>query len=131
MQSAIHIGWVFLGGGIGSALRYGVGRLSLAAAGPNYPLGTLAVNVLGCALMGVLAEWLAWRDTGIDASVKLFLTTGLLGGFTTFSAFALDTVALWQRGEAVTAAAYVAGSVILSIAGLFAGMALMRAAIAP
>lgn len=131
MQTLTHIGWVFLGGGIGSALRYGVGRAALAAAGPDFPLGTLAVNVLGCALMGVLAEWLAWRDTGIDASVKLFLTAGLLGGFTTFSAFALDAAALWQRGEALTAAAYVAGSVILSIAGLFAGMALMRGAIAP
>lgn len=131
MQTAIHIGWVFLGGGLGSALRYGVGRAALAMAGPNFPLGTLAVNVLGCALMGVLAEWLAWRDTGIDASVKLFITAGLLGGFTTFSAYALDAVTLWQRGEAFTAAAYVAGSVILSIAGLFAGMALMRGAIAP
>lgn len=131
MQTLTHIGWVFLGGGIGSALRYGVGRAALAAAGPDFPLGTLTVNVLGCTLMGVLAEWLAWRDTGIDASVKLFLTAGLLGGFTTFSAFALDAAALWQRGEALTAAAYVAGSVILSIAGLFAGMALMRGAIAP
>lgn len=131
MQGLSHFGWVFLGGGIGSALRYGVGRAALAAAGPNFPLGTLAVNVLGCALMGVLAEWLAWRDTGIDASVKLFLTAGLLGGFTTFSAFALDAVVLWQRGEPVTAAAYVAASVILSVAGLFAGMALMRAIVSP
>ncbi len=131
MQGIVHLGWVFLGGGFGSALRYGVGRVALVVAGPNFPLGTLAVNVLGCALMGVLAEWLAWRDTGIDASVKLFLTTGLLGGFTTFSAYALDTVALWQRGETVTATAYAAGSVVLSIAGLFAGMALMRGAIAP
>jgi fluoride exporter len=131
MQTVIHIGWVFIGGGLGSALRYGVGRAALAVAGPNFPVGTLAVNVLGCALMGVLAEWLAWRDSGIDASVKLFLTTGLLGGFTTFSAFALDTAALWQRGEPFMAAAYVTGSVILSIAGLFAGMALMRAIVSP
>lgn len=131
MQGLSHFGWVFLGGGIGSALRYGFGRAALAVAGPNFPVGTLAVNVLGCALMGVLAEWLALRDTGIDASVKLFLTTGLLGGFTTFSAFALDSAALWQRGEPVMAFAYVAGSVILSIVGLFAGMALMRGAIAP
>jgi CrcB protein len=131
MQSLVHLGWVFLGGGIGSALRYGVGRVSLALAGPNFPLGTLIVNLLGCTLMGVLVEWLAWRDTGIDASVKLFLATGLLGGFTTFSAFALDAVALWQRGEALTAAAYAAGSVVLSIVGFLAGMALMRAFVAP
>lgn len=131
MQTLTHIGWVFLGGGIGSALRYGLGRAALAAAGPNFPLGTLAVNILGCTLLGVLAEWLAWRDTGIEASVKLFLTTGLLGGFTTFSAYALDAVALWQRGEALTALAYAAGSVLLSIAGLLGGMALARGFVAP
>ncbi len=131
MQSFVHLGWVFLGGGIGSALRYGVGRAALVMSGPNFPLGTLIVNLLGCTLMGILVEWLAWRDTGIDASVKLFLTTGLLGGFTTFSAFALDAVALWQRGEVLTAAAYAAGSVVLSIAGFLAGMALMRTFVAP
>jgi CrcB protein len=127
----MHLGWVFLGGGIGSALRYGVGRAALVMAGPNFPLGTLIVNLLGCTLMGILVEWLAWRDTGIDASVKLFLATGLLGGFTTFSAFALDAVALWQRGEVLTAAAYAAGSVVLSIVGFLAGMALMRTFVAP
>ncbi len=131
MRTLAHLGWVFLGGGIGSALRYGVGRAALAVAGPNFPLGTLIVNLLGCTLMGVMAEWLAWRDTGIDASVKLFLATGLLGGFTTFSAFALDAVALWQRGEALMAAGYAAGSVVLSIVGFLAGMALMRAFVAP
>ncbi len=131
MRTLVHLGWVFLGGGIGSALRYGVGRAALAVAGPNFPLGTLVVNLLGCTLMGALVEWLAWRDTGIDASMKLFLATGLLGGFTTFSAFALDAVALWQRGEALTAAAYAAGSVVLSIVGFLAGMALVRAFVAP
>jgi CrcB protein len=131
MRTLVHLGWVFLGGGIGSALRYGVGRVALAVAGPNFPLATLVVNLLGCTLMGVLVEWLAWRDMGIDASMKLFLATGLLGGFTTFSAFALDAVTLWQRGEALTAAAYAAGSVVLSIVGFLAGMALMRAFVAP
>ena len=131
MRTLLHLGWVFLGGGIGSALRYGVGRAALALAGPNFPLGTLVVNILGCTVMGALAEWLAWRDTGIDSAVKLFLTTGLLGGFTTFSAFALDAVGLWQRGETVTAAAYAAGSVVLSIAGFLAGMALARTFVGP
>jgi len=130
MRTFIHLGWVFLGGGLGSALRYGVGRAALAVAGPGFPLGTLAVNLLGCTLMGVLTEWLALRDTGIDASVKLFLTTGLLGGFTTFSAFALDVVALWQRGETLTAASYAVGSVVLSLAGFLAGMALTRGLLA-
>ena len=127
MQSLVHVGWVFLGGGIGSALRYGVGRAALALAGPGFPVGTLVVNLLGCTLMGVLVEWLTWRGTGIDASMRLFLVTGLLGGFTTFSAFALDAVALWQRGETLSAVGYGVGSVVLSIAGFMAGMALMRA----
>ena len=130
MQFLAHLGWVCLGGGIGSGLRFGVGRAALAAFGPDYPAGTLIVNVAGCIVMGVLAEWLALRDTGIDAAMKLFLTTGFLGGFTTFSAFALDAAALWQRGDATSAAVYVLASVVLSIAGLFAGMALVRAALA-
>lgn len=131
MRTLAHLGWVFLGGGIGSALRYGVGRAALALAGPQYPIGTFVVNVVGCAAMGALAEWLAWRDTGIDASMKLFFATGVLGGFTTFSAFALDAVGLWHRGEALTATAYAVGSVLLSLGGFVAGMALTRAFVAP
>jgi CrcB protein len=130
VRTLAHIGWVFLGGGIGSALRYGVGRAALALVGPGLPAGTLAVNVGGCLMMGALAEWLALRDTGMDASIKLFLTTGLLGGFTTFSAFALDAAALWERGATGLAASYVLASVALSIAALFAGMVLVRAALA-
>jgi fluoride exporter len=126
MQAVANFGWVFLGGGIGSALRYGVGRAALALVGPNFPAGTLAVNVIGCTLMGVLIEWLALRDTGVDIATKLFLTTGVLGGFTTFSAFALDAAALWERGPAITAVLYVLASVVFSIAGLFGGMAIVR-----
>ncbi len=131
MGTFAHIGWIFLGGGIGSALRYGVGRAALALVGPGFPAGTLAVNVAGCMLMGALAEWLAVRDAGIGASAKLFLATGLLGGFTTFSAFALDAAALWQRGATGLAAFYVVASVAFSIAGLVAGMALVRVALTP
>jgi CrcB protein len=131
MRILTHIGWVFLGGGIGSALRYGVGLATLAVAGPNFPLGTLVVNMLGCTLLGVLAEWLAWHDAGIDTGVKLFLTAGLLGGFTTFSAYSLDAVTLWQRGESLTALLYAGGSVLLSIAGLLGGMALARGFVSP
>jgi CrcB protein len=126
MQTLAHAGWVFLGGGIGSALRYGVGRLTLAWFGPNFPVGTLVVNVLGCVLMGALAEWLALHDAGLSQATKLFLVTGILGGFTTFSAFALDTVALWQRGDMLSTAFYLLASAILSIAGLIGGMALLR-----
>ena len=72
---------------------------------------------------------LAYRDVGIDQSAKLFVTTGMLGGFTTFSAFALDAVALWERGDALTAGSYVLVSVIGSIAGLVAGLAIVRTAV--
>ncbi len=126
----MQVGWVFLGGGIGSVLRFGVGRAAIALAGPNVPLATIIVNFVGCTAMGALAAWLAWRDTGIDDSMKLFLATGLLGGFTTFSAFALDTVGLWQRGETLAATAYAAGSVLLSLAGFIAGTAIVRTLVA-
>ena len=127
IQALAPAAWVFLGGGIGSALRYGVGRATLAWFGPNFPVGTLAVNVIGCFAMGALAEWLALHDAGVSQGTKLFLATGILGGFTTFSAFALDTAALWQRGDSGTAFLYVLASLVLSVGGLFAGMAFLRA----
>jgi CrcB protein len=128
MQTLWSFGAVFVGGGIGSALRYGVGRAAIAIVGPNYPAGTLVVNLVGCFLMGVLAGWLAYRDFGVDQTTKLFLTTGMLGGFTTFSAFALDAVTLWERGNTVSTAIYVVASVVGSIAGLLIGLNLLRAA---
>lgn len=130
MSTLANIGWVFLGGGIGSVLRYGIGRAALAVAGPGLPAGTLAVNVLGCLAMGALAHCLWLRGAGIDDPARLFAATGLLGGFTTFSAFAVDAVSLWERGEWPLAAIYVAASVVLSLAALLAGTALARAALA-
>ena len=116
--------WVFLGGGLGSVARLGVGRASLALLGPVFPWGTLAVNVAGSFAIGVLIVPL----TGHGEASRLFLVTGFLGGFTTFSAFSLDALALWQRGEASAALAYVAVSLALSLAavalGLLAGRAL-------
>ncbi len=119
---------VFLGAGIGGSLRHAVNLGCTRFCGPAYPWGTLTVNVLGSFVMGVCAAWLTLR-AGEDWSqpLRLFLTTGVLGGFTTFSAFSLDAVLLWERGEIVSASAYVAGSVLLSIAGLVAGLALVRA----
>jgi len=128
MQALWNFGAVFIGGGIGSVLRYGVGRAALGYVGPDYPAGTLVVNLLGCFLMGLLAGWLAHRDWGIGQSTKLLLATGVLGGFTTFSAFALDAVALWERGNTVSATIYILASVIGSLAGLFSGLHLPRAA---
>jgi CrcB protein len=116
---------VFLGAGIGGACRHGVNVAAARAFGTGFPVGTLAVNVAGSLVMGLLIGWFAHRaDPG--AAWRLLLTTGFLGGFTTFSAFSLDVAVLWERGAAAAAAGYVALSVVLSIAGLFAGMHVVR-----
>jgi len=116
---------VFFGGGCGAAVRHGVNRLAFAL-GLTFPAGTMAINILGCFLMGVLTAWFAYKGEQTSQHTRLLLTTGVLGGFTTFSAFSLDAAALWQRGEVTQAAIYVVGSVVLSLVAVFAGMALMR-----
>lgn len=117
---------VFLGAGIGGTLRYVVNVIALRLPGADYSLGTVAINIVGSFLMGLVAgAFMAKAD--LPSSMRLFLATGVLGGFTTFSAFSLDAVAIYQRGEPVMAAFYIAGSVILSIAGLWAGLSLIRA----
>jgi CrcB protein len=119
---------VFLGAGIGGALRHGVNVGCARMCGAAFPWGTLTVNVLGSFIMGVLAAWLAFKaGEGWSQPLRLFLTTGILGGFTTFSAFSLDAVLIWERGQVGLAVAYVAASVLLSIAGLVAGLGLVRA----
>lgn len=116
---------VFLGGGLGAALRHGINLASARVLGTAFPYATLFENVTGSLVMGVLAAYFAFKG---DASQtwRLFLTTGILGGYTTFSAFSLDAALLYQRGEFGLAALYVVGSVALSIGGLFAGLALVR-----
>ena len=116
---------VFLGGGIGAALRHGVNLLSARLFGTAFPWHTLIENVSGSLAMGLLAGYFALKG---DASQhwRLFLTTGILGGYTTFSAFSLDAALLYERGEFGLAATYVLASVLLSIGGLFAGFALVR-----
>jgi len=114
---------VALGGAIGSAARYLTNVAAARLLGPGFPWGTVAVNVAGSFLMGVLVVALAHRDA---TRLAPFLMTGILGGFTTFSAFSLDAVALWERGQTTAAAAYVAGSVLLSLAALLAGMQAAR-----
>lgn len=116
---------VFLGGGLGAMLRHGVNLGAARWLGTNFPWGTFCVNVTGSLIMGLIAGWFALKA---DASqgARLFLTTGILGGYTTFSAFSLDTALLYERGELGLAVAYVAGSVALSIAGLFAGLWIVR-----
>jgi CrcB protein len=118
---------VFLGAGLGGALRHGVNLACERLLGISFPWGTFAVNVAGSFAMGALAGWFAWRGAA-DQSWRLFLTTGLLGGFTTFSAFSLDSALLYQRSEWGALVLYVGGSVLLSLVALFLGLALFRAA---
>ncbi|HEV2566905.1 MAG TPA: fluoride efflux transporter CrcB [Microvirga sp.] len=119
---------VFIGAGIGGALRHGVNVGCARMCGTAFPWGTLTVNVVGSFIMGVLTAWLAFKaGEGWSQPLRLFLTTGILGGFTTFSAFSLDAVMLWERGQVGLAAAYVGASVLLSIVGLVAGLGLIRA----
>ena len=116
---------VFAGAGVGGAMRHGVNLASERLFGAGLPYGTLIVNVAGSLLMGLLAGYFAAR-TGIPQHVRLFLTTGVLGGFTTFSAFSLDAALLVERHTYSLAAAYMLGSVILSLVALFAGLSLFR-----
>jgi fluoride exporter len=116
---------VFLGAGIGGALRHGVNGAALRLGLTAFPYATLFINVVGSLAMGLIAGWFALRGQAPQAW-RLFLTTGVLGGFTTFSAFSLETVLLWERGEAGAAAAYVAASVAAALAGLAAGLWLIR-----
>ncbi|MFN3282019.1 MAG: fluoride efflux transporter CrcB [Tabrizicola sp.] len=115
---------VALGGAIGASLRYLTNVGATRWIGPGFPYGTVIVNVLGSFLMGVLVVVLA-RKGGTQYAP--FLMTGILGGFTTFSAFSLDTLTLWERGDQMIATAYVALSVMLSLAAIVAGLAVARA----
>jgi len=117
---------VFLGGGIGSALRLGVYHLSRQWLPPDLPWGTLIVNVFGGIAAGALSGLLLSRSTGGADPAAIFLMTGVLGGFTTFSAFSLDAVLLWERGQPGLAMGYVLASVLLSVAGVIAGMSAVR-----
>ena len=116
---------VFIGGGIGAALRHGFNLLFARLLGTAFPYATLFENVGGSIIMGVLAAYFAFKS-GIPQHWQLFLTTGILGGYTTFSTFSLDAAVLYERGQVGLAALYVLLSVALSIGGLFAGLALVR-----
>ncbi|MGS4947197.1 fluoride efflux transporter CrcB [Meridianimarinicoccus sp. RP-17] len=124
MTTVWTVAQVAAGGAIGAAARYLAGVAVMRAAGPGFPWGTLAVNVAGSFLMGVLIVTLAHLG---GTRFAPFLAVGVLGGFTTFSSFSLDAVTLYERGALGAAAGYVGGSVVLSLAGLVAGLALARA----
>ncbi len=116
---------VFIGAGVGGSLRHAINLGSLRLFGPHLPIGTFAINVVGSFLIGLFAGHAA-SSPSVDPHLRLFVMTGLLGGFTTFSAYSLEGVSLWQRGETTTAVLYVTGSVVISLAAATAGMAITR-----
>jgi fluoride exporter len=116
---------IFIGAGIGGALRHCVNLGAARLFGVGFPFGTFIVNVAGSFVMGLLGGYFAYR-AGVPQYVRLFLTTGILGGFTTFSAFSLDAALLVERHAYVLAAGYVLGTVAAGLAALFLGLAVFR-----
>ena len=117
--------YVALGGAIGASLRYGIGEAAFKVSGPGYQWGSFAANILGGFFMGLLIGWLAHRVSGAE-NLRLFLGVGLLGGFTTFSAFSLETWMMIERKAYALAAGYIGASVILSVFALFMGLMIAR-----
>jgi CrcB protein len=122
MTSYILVG---IGGALGAMARFGVGGW-LGSLPNGFPLATLVINVAGSLAMGLLVGWLARTTPEHQNEIRLFVAVGLFGGFTTFSAFSLDAIVLFERGDYVLGLAYVLGSVLLSLGGLVAGLQLMR-----
>lgn len=116
---------VFVGGGLGSSLRHLINVVTTRSLGTAFPYHTFIINITGSTIMGLIAGYLAFRGEA-SQHWRLFLMTGVLGGYTTFSAFSLDAVLLYERGEIGLALFYVVGSVGFSILGLFAALALVR-----
>ncbi|MEL7544475.1 MAG: fluoride efflux transporter CrcB [Pseudomonadota bacterium] len=114
------------GGAIGASARYLVGVAATRTLGLTFPWGTLIINVVGSLAIGLLIGWLALRASEDPAALRVFFAVGVLGGFTTFSAFALDIVTLLERKQAASAFGYTMASVILSVAAVFIGLAIMR-----
>jgi CrcB protein len=118
---------VFFGAGFGGVLRHGVNIAAARLLGTDFPYGTAIINVSGSLIMGLLIGWLSFRvGEGWSQHVRLFLATGVLGGYTTFSTFSLETVLLIERDQIGLAALYVGASVALGVLGLWAGLTLVR-----
>jgi CrcB protein len=123
---------VFLGAGIGGMLRHGINGLGLRLAGPDFPYATMTINIVGSLAMGLIAGYFTFRGgDGLFGQMnqhwRLFLTTGVLGGFTTFSTFSLDFATLWERGAMSGAAFYLLVSVVGSLVAIFLALAAARA----
>lgn len=116
---------VALGGAIGASARYLLAGAIQRNLGSDFPWGIMVVNVVGCVAMGALTEFMALRWSA-SPEVRALLTVGVLGGFTTFSSFALDTATLASRGGLTLPVGYVLGSVLLSVGGFYAGLLLVR-----
>ena len=116
---------VFVGGGLGASLRHLINLTCAKCIGTSFPWGTFIINITGSTVMGLIAGYLAFKGEA-SQPWRLFIMTGILGGYTTFSAFSLDAATLYERGQMLAAAVYVIGSVVLGIAGLFAGLAVVR-----
>lgn len=118
---------VAAGGALGAVARYATGLAVTRMFGAgSWPWGTLAVNVVGGLLIGLATGWIAYRDAAQSEAIRLFVVVGVLGGFTTFSAFSLEVVSLLERREMATATLYVLASVFLSVVAAFVGLTIMR-----
>ena len=122
--------YVAFGGAIGASSRHLLGGAATRAFGPDYPWGTLLANVLGGLLMGVLVGWLAFKGSQhvseLNENIRLFLGVGILGGFTTFSAFSLEAILMIEKKSYGLAAGYITSSVVFSLLALFIGLAIAR-----
>lgn len=128
----LHTILVMVGGAIGSALRYHAGKLTLALIGPGWPWGTLFVNIFGGLVMGLFAGWLALRGSvgdGAGEPIRLLIAVGVLGGFTTFSSFSLETLLMIERGALASALSYILVSVIASVGAVALGLGIARTAL--
>ena len=122
----LHLLLVAVGGAIGAGIRHLFNLGALRLVGPNFPWGTMVINIIGSFVMGAFIATLSRRYGGASSELRLFVATGILGGFTTFSAFSLDFATLWERGAALTALGYALASVVGAILSLFLGLWLVR-----
>jgi CrcB protein len=121
---------VFVGAGVGGMIRHFMNIWVARFAGTHFPWHTFVINITGSLAMGLVTGWFVMKGAGGAGHSRLFIATGILGGYTTFSAYSLDAVLLWERHEHLLSALYVGGSVVLSLIGLAVGLWAMRTALA-